>query len=168
MERKKVDIPIEEVRRSEYKKIVIGSHLGFLLFLILYAFVEDTAEWLMGNPGAMRFPYNMSGLIFDALGLFMASFAGAFEGLCFSLYVNRKWKASVINGLELSGTFFLAYFIALELFRSIGVQYGNVLWEPVTGSTVRAIYITGKEVIWLALGCLLGRTGYEIRKKQKY
>lgn len=84
-------VGIKVTKYKEYLKMMLGTHLGFLVFLLVYAFIENCVGWMMGTYHSETIPsYNMSGLLLMALDVFMAYFIGFFEEFSFSLYVSKS------------------------------------------------------------------------------
>ena len=138
-------VTINNTKYKQYLQMMITMHLGFLVFLLVYAFIENYVGWMMGRNYIMEMPpYNMSGLLLIAMDLFMAYFIGLFEELCFSLYVNSSWKSIVINILISVGNLIFLYIFVLEGYRLQEHFYGIELWESGIDSVKKAVSITGK------------------------
>ena len=151
-------VTINNTKYKQYLQMMITMHLGFLVFLLVYAFIENYVGWMMGRNYIMEMPpYNMSGLLLIAMDLFMAYFIGLFEELCFSLYVNSSWKSIVINILISVGNLIFLYIFVLEGYRLQEHFYGIELWESGIDSVKKAVSITGKETVGMLFCGILGK-----------
>lgn len=160
---------IKDTKYKGYLTIMLGTHIGFLVFLIVYAFIENHISWMMGADYRLIVPpYNMSGLLIIALDLFMTYCIGFFEAMCFSLYVSSSWKAMITNVVVSAGSFILLYVFMLENYRLIEYIYGIELWKSGIEIFIKATMITGKEIIGMILGTTFGRIIVEFKKRHYF
>lgn len=159
-------VTIRCTRYKQYLQMMLTMHLGFLAFLLAYAFIDNCVGWIMGSNYTMELPpYNMSGLLLMAMDLFMAYFIGFFEELCFSLYVDSSWKNIMISILIAVGNLIFLYIFVLEGYRLQEYFFGIELWESGIDSIKKAATITGKEMVGMFWGGIFGKI---ILKRPKY
>lgn len=119
-------VGIKVTKYKEYLKMMLGTHLGFLVFLLVYAFIENCVGWMMGTYHSETIPpYNMSGLLLMALDVFMAYLIGFFEEFSFSLYVSSSWKNMITSILLSAGSLVLMYMFAIESYRLLEYMFGR-------------------------------------------
>ncbi|MDO4272117.1 MAG: hypothetical protein Q4D16_00475 [Eubacteriales bacterium] len=153
----------EEKNYMDFFRVIHG---GFVLFLVLYSFIESLISLRMGMLPEITSPYNMSGLLVTAMDVFMAYVIGFMEGV-FLLYAAQKGKRIMRIYIRCFISLLIIYSLGCELFRLSILFYRVELWRPVWGSIRMGFLLSCKEAVFIITGSSLGKVFYRIRQRMK-
>ena len=72
------------------RRFILIYHIGFFIFLLMYAFINNTVDDLMKFEGIAGESYKISTLLIFSMEIFLAYFLGFFQGICYASYVEKS------------------------------------------------------------------------------
>lgn len=145
------------VKEINYIKVVIGWHIGFLLFILLYTAIGILMEELMGTATFQKEFYSMSGLLIVMIDVFGAYFVGFFEGLCFVFFIQQKWKGIILNCLTCFVSLLIIYVLLLQVYCFLCYVSERGSYILIGRGLQKAIQLAGKESIGIILAGFAGK-----------